>query len=87
MSYAQLQYNKALVNQPPPPPDHPPPFNALPQNQPPPPPPHNYCRGNYSNAKLNHSMTIMYKILPIGPDEWDNVNTHHKTKFPGRDVA
>ena len=43
--------------------------------------------GNYSiDENIQHFLTIMDDVLPIGPEEWDDVVARHAVNFPGRDV-
>jgi hypothetical protein len=40
----------------------------------------------YFDDELVHLLCIMERVLPIGPDEWDEVLQEHSSSFPGRDV-
>ena len=42
--------------------------------------------GNYSDEEIKHLFDIMESILPIGPDEWNQVVELHAQKYPRRDV-
>ena len=80
-----------------PPPEQPPP---PPQQQPPPPgdivqvaaaaAPVARARAHrgrtFSTEELVNLFTIMERILPIGPDEWEQVSLEHAQSFAGRDV-
>ena len=56
-----------------------------------PPPPAQLQRGararghKFSSAENIYLMEAMLQVLPIGPDEWDEVWNLHSVQFPGRD--
>ena len=37
--------------------------------------------GNYSDEEIKHLFDIMESILPIGPDEWNQVVELHAQKY------
>ena len=41
--------------------------------------------GNYTRDECLHLFTIMQRILPIGPEEWQEVAIEHAQTYPGRD--
>ena len=56
---------------------------------PPPQPPRIVGRGarsNYTTSELEHFLSVLEDVLPIGPDEWDVVTGRHAELFPGRDT-
>ena len=72
-----------------PPPAEPPTAGAPPPPPLAPQPPRNVGRGatsNYSTSELEGFLSILEDVLPIGPDEWDEVAGRHAEDFPGRDT-
>lgn len=43
-------------------------------------------RTNYSRDELLHLFGVMERILPIGPEEWEQVVQEHSAVYSGRDV-
>ena len=35
---------------------------------------------------MEHFLTILEEVLPIGPDKWEEVTGRHSEVFPGRDT-
>ena len=67
--------------------------NGLPALPQPPPQPQGRANGgrragagNYTREEQIHFLNIMERILPMGPEEWDQVQLEHEAVYPGRDV-
>jgi hypothetical protein len=43
-------------------------------------------RRNYSKLELVNFLQIMKEVMPIGGDEWDEVQDRHSLRYPGREV-
>ena len=43
------------------------------------------ARSNYTRPELEHFLTILEEVLPIGPDEWDDMTGRHSEVLPERD--
>ena len=55
---------------------------------PPPAPAGRRQRGSqFRSVELMHLLDIMLSVLPIGPQEWEEVAELHSVSFPGRDVV
>ena len=43
-------------------------------------------RSNYSREELFSLLATMERILPVGPEEWEQVVLEHSSQYPGRDT-
>ena len=43
-------------------------------------------KGNYGKEETQFMLDVLEEILPIGPDEWQQVVDKHSEQYPGRDV-